>query len=40
MQLTPTMNERNHLILELDKLEFTRNYLQDDDENLEFVELN
>ena len=32
---------KDHLILELDKLEFTRNYLQDeDDENLEFVELN
>ncbi len=41
IKLTPTMNERDHLILELDKLEFTRNYLQDeDDENLEFVELN
>lgn len=41
IKLTPTMNERDHLILELDKLEFTRNYLQDeDDDNLEFVELN
>ncbi|TXE10335.1 hypothetical protein ES711_00010 [Gelidibacter salicanalis] len=41
IKLTPTMNTRDHLILELDKLEFTRNYLQEeDDENLEFFELN
>lgn len=41
IKLTPTMNNRSHLILELDKLEFTRNYLLDgEEENLEFVELN
>jgi len=41
IKLTPTMNERDHLKLELEKLEFTRNYLQEeDDENLEFFELN
>lgn len=40
IKLTPTMNDRDHLKLELEKLEFTRNYLQDeDDENLEFFEL-
>jgi hypothetical protein len=41
IKLTPTMNKRDHLILELDKLEFTRSCLQEnDDENLEFFELN
>ena len=41
IKLPLTMNTRPHLILELDKLEFTRNYLQDgEDENLEFFELN
>ncbi|MCF6347170.1 MAG: hypothetical protein L3J20_02565 [Flavobacteriaceae bacterium] len=41
IKLTPTMNKRPHLILELDKLEFTRNYLQEgEDENLDFVEIN
>ena len=41
IKLTPTMNTRDHLILELYKLECTRNYLQDeDDDNLEFFELN
>jgi len=41
IKLTPTMNDRDHLKMELKKLEFTRNYLQgEDDENLEFFELN
>lgn len=41
IKLTPTMNNRDHLKLELEKLEFTRNYLKnEDDENLEFFELN
>src|SRR5690606_11792965 len=31
IKLTPTMNERKHLTLELEKLDFTHNYLQDDD---------
>lgn len=40
IKLTLTMNDRDHLKLELEKLEFTRNFLQDDDdENLEFFEL-
>lgn len=41
IKLTPTMNERSHLLLELDKLEFTRDYLLNgEEENLEFFELN
>ncbi|MEH1008678.1 MULTISPECIES: hypothetical protein [Winogradskyella] len=41
IKLTATMNEKPHLLLELEKLEFTRNYLQNgEDENLDFVELN
>ncbi len=42
IKLTQTMNQRSYLILELDKLEFTRNFLQDEEEgeNLEFFELN
>ncbi|REG85212.1 hypothetical protein [Winogradskyella sediminis] len=40
IKLTATMNEKPHLLLELEKLEFTRNYLQNgEDENLDFVEL-
>jgi len=41
IKLTPTMNETNHLLLELEKLECTRNYLLDDDtDDLNFAELN
>ncbi|MBK5214534.1 MAG: hypothetical protein JJE55_12840 [Flavobacteriaceae bacterium] len=41
IKLTLTMNNRKHLLLELKKLEYTRNYLQGaDNENLEFFELN
>ena len=41
IKLTPTMNETKHLLLELEKLEFTRNYLLDDDtDDLNFSELN
>ncbi|MGB1392767.1 MAG: hypothetical protein ACPH4O_08045 [Flavobacteriaceae bacterium] len=41
IKLTPTMNHRDHLKLELKKLEFMRNYLQnEDDDTLEFFELN
>lgn len=40
IKLTRTMNDRDHLLLELDKLESTRSYLRDgSDEKLEFVEL-
>ncbi len=40
IKLTPTMNNRDHLNLELEKLEFTRNFLKDEDnKNLDFVEL-
>lgn len=41
IKLTETMNTRDHLLKELDKLEFTRNYLMDTEEgNLDFVEIN
>ncbi|MGM0636376.1 MAG: hypothetical protein ACQESK_09945 [Bacteroidota bacterium] len=41
IKLTETMNNRDHLLKELDKLEFTRNYLMDTEEdNLGFVEIN
>jgi hypothetical protein len=41
IKLTQTMNNRDHLILELYKLEFTRNHLQDEgNKHLEFVEIN
>lgn len=41
IKLTPTMNETDHLLLELEKLECTRNYLLDDDiDDLNFTELN
>jgi len=41
IKLTSTMNKTNHLLLELDKLEITRNYLQNgEDDKLEFFELN
>jgi hypothetical protein len=40
IKLTQTMNERKHLIDELKKLEATRKYLQDtDNDDLEFLEL-
>ncbi|MFN2262157.1 MAG: hypothetical protein ABR595_08860 [Psychroflexus sp.] len=40
IKLTKTMNTRAHLLKELEKLEFTRNYLMDDEsDNLEFMEL-
>ena len=40
IKLTKTMNTRAHLLNELEKLEFTRNYLMDDEnDNLEFMEL-
>lgn len=40
IKLTPKMNETNHLILELEKLECTRKYLLDDDnDDLNFAEL-
>ncbi len=40
IKLTPTMNETDHLLLELQKLEFTRNYLLDEDnDDLYFAEL-
>lgn len=39
IKLTRTMNKKPHLLLELKKLDCTRNYLQSgEDENLEFVE--
>lgn len=39
IKLTPTMNETDHLILELDKLEITKQYLLDDEnDQLDFVE--
>lgn len=38
IKLTRNMNEREHLLIELDKLEFTRNYLMDEaSDQLEFV---
>lgn len=45
IKLTPTMNETDHLLLELEKLECTRKYLRDDDDDddtddLNFAELN
>lgn len=41
IKLTRNMNEREHLLKELDKLEFTRNYLMDDEsDDLEFVSFN
>ena len=41
IKLTPTMNETDHLLLELEKLECTRKYLLDDDtDDLNFTELN
>lgn len=40
IKLTKTMNTRTHLLKELEKLEFTRNYLMENEEdNLDFVEL-
>lgn len=40
IKLTPTMNETDHLILELDKLEITKQYLLDDEnDQIDFVEL-
>ena len=40
IKLTPKMNNRNHLNLELQKLEITRKYLLDDNNDLlDFVEL-
>jgi hypothetical protein len=40
IKLTPTMNETDHLLLELDKLEITRNFLLDDEnDNLDFIEI-
>jgi hypothetical protein len=40
IKLTKTMNTRDHLKLELEKLEFTRNYLLDESPDaLDFVEL-
>lgn len=40
IKLTKTMNTRAHLLRELEKLEFTRNYLLDnEDDHLEFMEL-
>lgn len=41
IKLTHKMNKREHLLAELKKLEFTRNYLMDEeDDNLDFVEFN
>lgn len=41
IKLRKTLNDRDYLLQELDKLEITRNYLIDeDDDNLEFFELN
>ena len=41
IKLTATMNETESLIIELEKLEFTRNYLLDtENDNLDFVEIN
>ncbi len=40
IKLTATMNETESLILELNKLEFTKNYLLNtEDDNLDFVEI-
>ena len=40
IKLTPTMNDRDHLLLELDKLKITKNYLLDEDnDDLDFVEI-
>lgn len=40
IKLTRTMNERKHLLKELEKLEFTQDYLTDEaDDNLDFVEI-
>lgn len=40
IKLTKTMNDRTHLLLELEKLELTRQYLQDEEnEELEIFEL-
>src|SRR5690554_5790107 len=39
IKLSPTMNNRDHLLLELEKLEFTRDYLLNgEDDNLELFE--
>lgn len=39
IKLTPTMNETDHLIIELDKLEKTKQYLLDEDnDDLDFVQ--
>jgi len=41
IKLTETMNKTDHLLLELDKLEISRNYLKDEEnDDLDFVELN
>jgi hypothetical protein len=41
IKLTQTMNETDHLLLELDKLEFTRNHLlAEENDDLYFVEVN
>lgn len=41
IKLTRNMNEREHLLKELDKLEFTRNHLMEDEsDDLEFVSFN
>ncbi len=41
IKLTETMNTRDHLLKELDKLELTRNYLMENEEDhLDFVEIN
>lgn len=40
IKLTPTMNKTDHLLLELDKLELTRNFLLDEEnDNLDFIEI-
>jgi hypothetical protein len=39
IKLTPNMNEREHLLLELKKLEITQNYCRDNDIDLGYFEM-